>query len=309
MRIDSPKVSAPEPPRALAWYMAASALESSSAVSSTPKVLRATPTEASRKTSDPSTMNGSANDTRTRSMKADALMWAVPAPLRKRARNSSPPNRAMTSASPATFWRRAATDARTRSPKSWPMVLLMVLNRSRSIRTTATEPGTPRQSVTAEVSRSPKWTRLGSPVSRSSRRARSRQGPEPSWGGDAVDGTTAGRMKPPTQRAAPCPVTNRRPSTGIRWPSRWSSSNRRWRPLPAPVHRGSSRAVGGGRRRGRPAHRGRPGAGCPSPAGPPPRHGASRTPLRPAGFHSMTVPVLSTSRKGSGHRATNPVQR
>ncbi len=309
MRIDSPKVSAPEPPRALAWYMAASALESSSAVSSTPKVLRATPTEASRKTSEPSTRNGSANDTRTRSMKADALMWAVPAPLRKRARNSSPPNRAMTSASPATFWRRAATDTRTTSPKSWPMVLLMVLNRSRSIRTTATEPGTPRQSVTAEVSRSPKWTRLGSPVSRSSRRARSRQGPEPSWGADAVDGTTAGRMKPPTQRAAPCPVTNRRPSTGIRWPSRWSSSNRRWRPLPAPVHRGSSRAVGW-REASRKAGSPRPAGSRVSVTGRPTTSSRCQPNTSSArGFHSMTVPVPSTSRKGSGHRATNPVQR
>ena len=243
-------------------------------------------------------------------MKADALMWAVPAPLRKRARNSSPPNRAMTSASPATFWRRAATDARTRSPKSWPMVLLMVLNRSRSIRTTATEPGTPRASVTAEVSRSPKWTRLGSPVSRSSRRARSRQGPVP-WSGCGCGGRHHGR-------ADEAPHAAGRTLAGDE-----QATLRRGSDGPP----GGAARTGGGDRCRRRSTGGRAGrwarqeasrkVGSPSPAGS--RVSVTGRPTTSSrcqpntssarGFHSMTVPVPSTSRKGSGQRATNPVQR
>ena len=277
-------------------------------MSSTPKVLRATPTEASRKTSFPSTTKGSASDARTRSMKAEALMWAVPAPLRNRARNSSPPKRAMSSASPATFCSRAATDARTRSPKSWPMVLLMVLNRSRSIRTTATEPGTPWASSTAAESCSPNWSRLGSPVSRSSRRARSRHGPGSRVAARAA-AATAGRMNPPTQRAAPCPVTNRRPSVGIRRPSRSTSSKRRWSPLPAPVASGSSRAVGSAAASRKVRSPSSAGSRVWSTGFPTTSWRRQPNTSSARGFHSMTMPVPSTSRNGSGQRATNPVQR
>ena len=53
-RIDSPNVSMFEPPRRLAWYMAASALDRRVGASTNPNVLTETPTDASRNTSVPS---------------------------------------------------------------------------------------------------------------------------------------------------------------------------------------------------------------------------------------------------------------
>ena len=200
--------------------------------------------------------------------------------------------------------------ASTRSPKSWPMVLLMVLNRSRSISTTATEPGTPRQSVTAEVSRSPKWTRLGSPVSRSSRRARSRQGPEPVLG-SGCGGRHHGRADEACH-AAGRPLAGDEQATLHRDPM--ALPVEQLEPTVVTVAgagpRGSSSGGGlRGRRRGRPSSPSPAGSRVSSTGRPTTSSRCQPNTSSARGFHSMTVPVPSTSRKGSGHRATNPVQR
>ena len=77
IRIGSPKVSTPSRPAPLGLVHGRLGVgQQLGGASSTPKVLRATPTEASRKTSVPATSNGCGQCARARSMKADGAAWA-----------------------------------------------------------------------------------------------------------------------------------------------------------------------------------------------------------------------------------------
>ena len=311
MRKDSPKTSIREPPRRLARYMAASALARRVPPWSTPKVLRATPTDTSRKSSAPSITNGRDNASLALSIKANASFWAWPDGFWTKTRNSSPPSRA-TSSSPATVLNRWATAHSTRSPASWPKLLLTSLNRSRSRGRRPPFRRLLRPGVAASLRRRENWSRSGSPVSGSCPTATEPAATPGEPGTRDLNGS--GSMNPATERWWPWPNVTRMPSTATLRPLLWASTS--WHlspdgspagvaspPWPSPAGGGSERPkvstsplLAGDRTRsgGRSVSAiERPTTSC--------RRQPNSSSAR--GFHSMTTPRRSTSRKPLGHDA------
>ena len=331
--IPSPNSSTPESPFAFASYMAASALASRVGASPAPKVLRATPTVASTKTSVPSRSSGSASAPRARSMNAEARRWASPAGSTNRARNPSPASRPRSSASPEIRRKRAATMTRTASPAACPHALLMALNRSRSSSTTATVPAAAWWAM-ARASCSSNCSRVGSPVNASPAEgsggalaldatigAADCQGPagggvaessgtDRSGGGRACDGESTGRPRkaatPPPLPSLAVPSWKIAPSTTIGWPDPFNNSN-----------------VRAGAVAGSPVWpAAKPPVGPPSPIGN--MVSAARCPTTSSrrqpnsdsasGFHSVTMPAESTATNACGQNditraSSGPVAR
>ena len=151
-------------PDCLAWYMAMSALRSSTSGSSPPCRPVVRPMLAPMNTSRPSTRYGLASSVSIRPATCAAYASSVSS---SSTANSSPPRRAVVSAGRSAAGSRRATWTSRSSPAWWPRLSLMVLKSSRSTKSTATSPAGLLQRSSACWSRSANRARLARPVSSS----------------------------------------------------------------------------------------------------------------------------------------------
>ena len=157
-------------PRRFAWYIAVSALRSSSTAASalpTPSTscddMIATPMLTESSTSTPFSITRPLSAWRTRSARSSEVCSSI-VPSHSTT-NSSPPMRATTSAGRVACSTRWATCTRRASPTSCPTVSLTSFNRSTSTNSIATLWRVPRMWSSASAAVRSSISRLGSPVS------------------------------------------------------------------------------------------------------------------------------------------------